>query len=463
MVTFKRRLPLIACSIGTFLLVHTTAATVSVTAIERDLGAGPAEGLWIINGYSLAVAALLLAAGVAGDVLAHRRVFLGGMAVFLLGTAACAIAPTAAVLIAARIVQGAGGAGLLASMIPLLVHEYTGRRRAAALAIWSVCSALGGTVGTLGSGVFAHPGTWRWPFIASLPLAATAAALALAMPAQRPGDGAPRRSLDWAGAVWTIALMGSATFALAAAGGFGIGSAWTLGAIALAAASVAGVVVTERRVARPALPPSLFQSGPFTASITTAFAYYFAAFGPLPAMAAWLSRTGALDPSTAAALLAVQQIGFILVASLARVPERLHAAALVLSMAAIALGVLCGTAVVLMSLPAPLMLVSLTLSGAGAGLATPILPHRVTEATTPSLAGAAAGTMNAARQFGLAAGVAACGAVAASSGGTGAGCALLVAAGVAVAGLGVQWFSAARASTVPGAPTQAGIEPATKR
>lgn len=439
-MTFKHWQTLIACSIGTFLLlVHTTAATVSVTAIERDLQAGFADGQWVINGYSLAVGAFLLAAGTVGDVVGHRHVFTVGMIVFTLGTAGCALAPTAGVLIAARVVQGLGGAAILAAMIPLIVHNYTGKQRGTALAVWSVCSAIGGTVGTLGSGVFAHPGLWRWLFIASLPFAVAAVVIGFVVTTELPDDGGRRRRLDVAGTAWTMALVGSATFAITAAGEFGTASGWTIGAIALALASFLGLAVTERRVMNPALPPALFRSRQFVSSIATSFAYYLAAFGPLPAMAVWLTHSGGLDATTAADLLAVQQVGFILVAALIRVSERHHAAVLALGMTAIILGVLLAATLVILSLPAMLMLVPLVLSGGGAGLVTPVLPHRATEAAPPSLAGAAAGTVNTMRQFGLAVGVAACSAVAQTlapaSNGAGTALALFVAATVAVAGL----------------------------
>jgi len=437
-VTLRRWLTLTACCLGTFLLlVHTTAATVSVAAIARDLDAGFAQGQWIINGYSLAVGALLLAAGAVGDALDHRRVFVSGMVVFILGTTGCAAAPTASVLIASRVVQGVGGAALLASMIPLLVHSYTGRQRATALAIWSVCSAMGGTIGTLGSGLLAQPSLWRWLFIASLPVAVTGLVIAVVITDGAP-DGGPARRLDWLGTGWTIGVLGSATFALTAAGEFGIASRWTLGAIGVTLISITGLVTTERRVAAPALPPGLFASRQFVGAVVTAFAYYLAAFGPLPTMALWLTGFGGLDPAAAAALLAVQQVGFIVVAALLRVPERHHTAALALGMIAIVVGVLLAAVVVAAALPASVMLGPLVLSGAGAGVVTPILPHRATEAAAPALAGAAAGTLNAVRQFGLAAGVAACSAVAratTTTPGAGAAVALLLAAAVATAGL----------------------------
>ncbi|MDF0530772.1 MFS transporter [Tsukamurella sp. 8F] len=435
-MTFKRWLPLIACSIGTFLLLmHTTAATVSVTVIQRDLHAGFAQGQWVINGFSLAVGALVLAAGAGGDAVGHRRVFVCGMALFGAATAVCAVAPDAGVLIAARIAQGTGGAALLASMIPLLVHSYSGRRRQTALATWSVCSALGGTVGTLGSGVFAHPGMWRLLFAGSVPLAIAAVLVAFFVSAGgEPGSG-ERSRLDFAGTALTVALMGSATFTLTAAGEFGIASAPTVAATVATVAACAGLVATERRVANPALPPALFRRRGFVGTITTSFAYYFAAFGPLPAIAAWLVHTGE-GAATAAVFLATQQVSFILAAAFVRVPERRHTAALALSLGAIALGVSAGALIVDAGLPAPLIVGPLLMSGAGAGLATPILPHRATEAAAPALSGAAAGTMNAARQFGLAAGVAGCGAVAqALTGGTGTSGALVLAAVVGIAGL----------------------------
>lgn len=437
-MTFKSSLTLIACCLGTFLLlVHTTSATVSVSAIQADLHAGFAEGQWIINAFTLAVGALLIAGGAVGDVIGHRHVFTAGMVAFVAGTTTCGLAPSAGMLIAGRLIQGVGGAAILASMIPLIVHTYTGQRRAVALSIWSISSAAGGTAGTLGSGVLAHPGTWRWLFLGSLPFAIAALVASVAMVVELPDDSRQRGRFDIPGMVSTVILAGSATFTLISVGEFGIASASTLGAATLAIIALAGLVLIERRSKSPALPPALFRNRAFVATIITAFAYYLAAFGPLPVLAIWLTTSTGMGPAVAGALLAVQQVGFILAAALARVPEKRHGMAVLVGMAMIVAGVLLAAAIVFASLPTPLILVSLVLSGGGAGLVTPILPHRATEAAAPSLAGAAAGTFNTARQLGLAFGVAACSAVAqiSTTHGHGTGLALILAATIALTAL----------------------------
>lgn len=405
---FNSLLPLVACSLGTFLLlVHTTIVTVSLPAIENDLDAGFAGGQWIINGYTVALGACLLAAGAAGDVAGHRTVFRRGLALFTLATVMCGLAPTAPLLIAARITQGIGGAAMLASMIPLLVHTYVRRQRTTALALWSVASALGGTVGTVCGGLVAHPDTWRLPFLASVPLALGDLVTTQFMTTQKRASPRDRRPVDLGGTVLTVAFTGSLVLAVTSAGQSGFASPLFIVSTTCALASIIALVTVERRIRLPALPPSMFASRRFTGTLVVGFAYYLAAFGPLPALAIWLSGEG-FSATAASLILAIQQVGFVGAAMLIRVPEKRHGRAVVIGLAIIAGGTLLGALVAVASLPAAWMIAPMIVSGTGAGIVTPILPHRATDAVTASLAGAASGSFNAARQIGLAVGVAAC-------------------------------------------------------
>jgi MFS transporter, DHA2 family, methylenomycin A resistance protein len=121
-----------------FVLLDVTIVNVALAQIGSGLGAGTAELQWVVDGYALALASLMLSAGDLGDLLGHRRVFAGGLALFLLASGACALAPSAAVLIGARAVQGVGAAAILPTSLAITNRLYPEpRRRARAIGYWA--------------------------------------------------------------------------------------------------------------------------------------------------------------------------------------------------------------------------------------------------------------------------------------------------------------------------------------
>src|SRR3954471_460974 len=175
----SRALALTAICLG-FLMITLDATIVNVAlgAIGSDLGGALPTAQWIVNGYALAFAALLLSAGALADRIGSRTGFLIGLAIFGLGSAACARATSLTMLIAARIVQGAGAAGLMPCSLALIAHTFPDTRdRRRALAVWGGASGIGLAAGPVLGGVLTAVVGWRAIFLGKVPSAAAAAAL----------------------------------------------------------------------------------------------------------------------------------------------------------------------------------------------------------------------------------------------------------------------------------------------
>ena len=163
---------LLAVSLGQFLIqLDLTIVNVALPAIGRDLGTSVSGLQWVVDGYNLALASLLLVGGRIGDRSGHKRVYLAGVLVFALGSALCAAAPTAGALVAFRVLQGVGAAIELPATLAILTHTFTGaRERAQAVGIWASAAGSSLVIGpVLGGGLVAAFG-WRAVFLVNLPV-----------------------------------------------------------------------------------------------------------------------------------------------------------------------------------------------------------------------------------------------------------------------------------------------------
>lgn len=403
--------PLLACGAATFLLLaYTTVVTVSVSAIADQLGASFAVSQWIIDIDTLILAALVLAMGTLGDRLGHRRLFLLAVAVFGAASVACAAGDSGTLLVVARAAQGIGGAGIFAAAVPLLTQCYTGRRRATAFAVWGAVAGAGSTVGTIAGGAVTEFVSWRWLFVAAIPVCLIAAAVgARSLPRAHHGYG----HIDLAGTAVITTAMSTLTFAMINAGQHGWTSPGTVGATAVGLVSAGVFLPVQRRVAHPVLPAALFATPRFIGVLVVAFAYYFGAFAALPVLSRWLQTVAAMRPLEGALVLSVQLVAFIAV-SLA-FSARLHTAppSLILGGATMLTGLACLSGAALLIWPDwPTLVAALAVTGIGAGIVSPVLPAVAATSVPPARAGTAAAAANAARQLGLTIGIALCGTLA---------------------------------------------------
>lgn len=241
-------------------LLDGTVVNVALRSIGTDLDASLAQLQWISNGYLLALASLILLGGALGDRWGRRRVFCIGVVWFAGASLLCGLAPTAEVLIAARILQGIGSALLTPGSLAMIQGAFVPADRARAIGAWSGLGSIAAAVGPFLGGALIDYASWRWIFFINVPLAVLTVWLAVAfVPESSDPDASPR--LDLLGAVaGTIGLAG-VTYALIQ---WGSTWAWWAGLAGLLA--FAAFVVVERWERHPMLPVSIFADRTFSAA-----------------------------------------------------------------------------------------------------------------------------------------------------------------------------------------------------
>jgi EmrB/QacA subfamily drug resistance transporter len=240
-----------------------TVVNVALPHIGSDFDASVSALQWVLNGYLLALASLILLGGALGDRFGRRKVFLIGTVWFAAASLLCAVAPNIDVLVAARILQGIGGALLTPGSLAILQASFQPRDRAAAVGAWSGLGGVAGAIGPfVGGGLVDGPG-WRWAFLINVPVAAIAIVAArTAVPETR--DPAAARGLDLTGAGLAVVFLATSTWAFTDAGPRG----WTDGLV-LAAAGIAVVAALAfgwhlLHTRDPLVPPALFANRTFT-------------------------------------------------------------------------------------------------------------------------------------------------------------------------------------------------------
>ena len=251
-----------AATLGSGLtLLDGTVVNVALRTLGEDLDASLAQLQWITNGYFLSLASLILLGGSLGDRFGRRRVFVVGTVWFALASLACGLAPTAEVLIAARVLQGAGGALLTPGSLALIQSAFRAEDRARAIGAWSGLGGIATAIGPLVGGLLIDHASWRWIFLINLPLAALTVWLSYRwVPESRsPGEGEGR--YDVAGAALASMSLAALTWALT-----DWHHPWMPVGLVLAVATGAGFLLVERRTARPMVPLGLFRDRVFSAA-----------------------------------------------------------------------------------------------------------------------------------------------------------------------------------------------------
>ena len=398
--------PLLGICLGAFmLLMDVTITTVAMPAIGRGLHASFTALQWVLDGYALALAALMLGAGSLADLLGRRAVYLAGVAVFAAASLTCALAPSGGVLVAARVVQGAGGAAMFATTVALITATYDGRDRGIAFGVWGAVNGGAAAAGPLLGGVLvAHVG-WRAIFWVNLPIAVVAAIVTAATVRESRNPAGGR--VDVPGMVAFTAGTSAIVYALSRGEGDGWTSPHILGALAGGLALLVIFALVERRTRHPMLDPGLFRGRSFTGIMLAALIVQGSAFGYLVYTSLWLQfvlRLSAVRAGLALVPLAVT--AFVVSAAVGRFlhgrapgPVIAVGALLVGAGAFAQAGLDAGSS-------ANALLPGLVVAGVGVGLATPVLVSAAMAAAPPERAGMAGGAVNTVRQFGFAVGVA---------------------------------------------------------
>ncbi|MFD8235226.1 MFS transporter [Streptomyces sp. NPDC059696] len=242
-------------------MLDSTVVNVALPRIGRDLDANLSALQWTVNAYMVTLAGLILLGGALGDRFGRRRVFVVGVAWFAVASLLCGIAPNAGVLIAARALQGVGGALLTPGSLALIQASFHPDDRGRAVGLWSGFGGIGAAVGPFVGGWLVDGPGWRWVFLLNVPLALVCVPVALRHVPES-GDGSAHGRFDVLGAALGALALALVTYALIEAGDGG----WAVAVSAVAgpAAAVAFVVV-ERRRPDPMMPPDIFASRQFTA------------------------------------------------------------------------------------------------------------------------------------------------------------------------------------------------------
>jgi EmrB/QacA subfamily drug resistance transporter len=261
----RGRLVLTALILGTGVaFLDGSVVNVALRTIGRDLGASLAELQWIVNGYLLSLASLVLVAGALGDRLGRRRVYLVGMAWFMVASALCGLAQSPLQLIGLRVVQGIGAALLTPGALSIIQSSFRHEDRAPAIGTWAGLAGVAGALGPLVGGWIVGTTTWRWIFWLNVPLCLVVIVLTRRYTPESRDPAEQGRRFDLAGAALTVAGLGLLTYGLTAVGR--TSSAVAAGALAAAVVVWVAFVLVERRVELPLVPLSLFSSRVFSAA-----------------------------------------------------------------------------------------------------------------------------------------------------------------------------------------------------
>jgi EmrB/QacA subfamily drug resistance transporter len=246
----------LACGAQLMVVLDGLIVSVALPDMRTGLHLTPAGQQWVVAGYLVTVGGLLLLAARTADLIGHRQVFLAGLAVFTLASLVGGLAQTGAILIAARIAQGAGAAALAPTSLSLLTLTHTGEQRAKALSIWSATSGSAGALGLVLGGVITSGLGWRWVLLVNVPVGI--ALWVMAVMTLAPGVAPKRQRVDLLGAVTVTLAVGVLTYAISRAeSGWGSTSV-VVGLIAAAGFAVLFIVI-EQRTAQPLIPLSIFR------------------------------------------------------------------------------------------------------------------------------------------------------------------------------------------------------------
>jgi EmrB/QacA subfamily drug resistance transporter len=269
-----------AASLGSGMaFLDSTILNVALPAVQADLGASVREVQWTYGAYALVLSALLLVGGTLGDRFGRRRAFVLGAAIFATASAWCALAPGPAQLIAARAVQGVGGALLVPASLAIVGASFEGRLKAQAIGTWGALSAIAMAVGPVLGGWLVEEVSWRAAFLINPVLAAVAIPIALwHVPESRDPEA---HNLDLGGAVLATTGLAGLVYGLIESSVWGLGAPRVLAALVLGSIALAAFVSVERHAKDPMVPPSLFRSRNFDGANLVTLLFYMALTGSL--------------------------------------------------------------------------------------------------------------------------------------------------------------------------------------
>jgi EmrB/QacA subfamily drug resistance transporter len=393
-------------SVALFMVVlDNLVVSVALPTIHRDLGASIQSLEWTVNAYVLAYAVLLLTGAALGDRFGRKRMFLAGLSLFTVASAAAALAPSTGLLVAARAVQGAGAAAVTPLTLTLLAEAFPAQRRGMAIGVWSGISGIAVAIGPLVGGAVVQGISWHWIFWINVPIGLIVLPLAMRWLSESHG---PYGTLDLPGLALASTGAFGIVFGLVRAQSLGWTSMTVLASLLGGAALLAGFVAWEWRASEPMLPMSFFARRSFAVTNVASLSMYFGMFGSIFFLSQYMQNVLHNTPLQAGLKLLVWTGASMVVAPLAGVfSERLGSRPFMFSGLALQAGALGWLASMTSThLAYAHMIVPFIMAGAGMALVFAPSANAVLSSVRTEQAGQASGANNAIREVGGVLGVA---------------------------------------------------------
>jgi DHA2 family methylenomycin A resistance protein-like MFS transporter len=406
-----RRLTLLVMCAATFMIqLDVTIVTVALPRIQADLGLSAGGLEWVISAYALSLAALIPVGGALGDHYGRKRVFLAGMVIFALGSAACALSPSAAVLIASRAVQGVGGAAMLALTLSIITETFPPGIRAGAIGTWAAVGGTGFGVGPVAGGVLLTFFGWASVFWVNVPFAVIG--IAGTAVAVRESRNPRSRRLDRPGAVISAAGLVAVTLGLIESASHPWASWPVAGSLLTGVLFLAGFGLWERRAPHAMIPPGLLRARSFASSSLIYLISYTAFSGVLFYVTLLYQDINGWTVLRTGLSWLFMNAPFLFMAQLTgRLGRRLSPAAVI---CAGCLAAAAGFFALSLAGPATPFVVTAAgyiVSGAGFGTLVPAITHVAMRDVPAGASGTASGVLNASRQIGTSVGLAVLGTI----------------------------------------------------
>ncbi|GAC1387665.1 MAG: MFS transporter [Vulcanimicrobiaceae bacterium] len=255
---------LLATVLGSSLVfIDGTVVSIALPVMQTQLHASSAQALWVVEGYTLVLSALMLLCGALADRYGRKKIFLTGVVLFATGSLACGLSSSIGMLLAARILQGVGGTLLAPASLALLGAHFDGAARAKAIGTWSALTALASTIGPIAGGIIVDHFSWRWVFGINLPIAALILAAGFLKVEESQGKD-ERGALDVAGSAFITLALGAIVFGFIQAGITGWSNPAVIAAILIGPAALGIFLLIEHRAKNPIMPLALFAGRTFT-------------------------------------------------------------------------------------------------------------------------------------------------------------------------------------------------------
>ena len=389
-----------------------TIVTTVLAPVQMSLHTSVSQLQWVVNGYALTFASLMLVFGALGDQFGRKRIMLGGVAMFCIGSVMAALAPTPDALIAGRVVMGVGAAASEPGTLSMIRHIYNDQReRAEALGVWTAVSGLGLALGPVIGGVLV--GVWSWRAVFWFNVVFGLVALVTGAVILPENSNAVRARIDVVGFGLGALTVASAAFATIVGESAGYAT-WWIGAL-YSLAAVAGIffVLWERRAVNPMLDVSYFKRRPFAGSNFVAFATYFATFSIFFFVALYLQVVGNQSPYATALVFAPMAAGMVLASIFTGHWVATAGARLPMTVGCVltAAGILATNAVIGPTSGFWPLAGTLLVAGAGIGIAMVPVTSAALSIVPAEHSGMAASMTNTSRELGAVAGVAVLGSV----------------------------------------------------